>query len=124
MKGVWVMFDVKRIGHFFGKVAGGDEKEKGKELVNLKKGFEKFFAELKELEVENFNLDFQFQAELKEGKLITKSKCPIHRYFNRWCDTECLKFAEGFARAFGKIQVKRISKQPESEYCIFEFKRI
>jgi len=116
------MLEAEKIGYFFGKLAG-DEKEKGKELVNLKKGFEKFFDGLKEFEVGNFNLDLQFQAELGE-KLITKSKCPIHKYFSRWCDTECLSFAEGFAKAFGDIQVRRISKQPESEYCIFEFKRV
>ena len=116
------MSDVSRVGYFFGKLAKDDDKDKkGEELINLKKGLEKFFDGIKELEVGNFKFDFQFQTELKERNLITKSECPIHKYFSRWCDSECLKFVEGFASAFGDIRVRRISKQPESEHCIFEF---
>jgi hypothetical protein len=86
-------------------------------LAGLKRGFEKFFDSLKE-----FGYDFQFQAEMSEGKLVTKSKCPIK--FRKWCESGCISFVTGFARAFGNIDVKVVSRQPESEVCIFEFEVI
>ncbi|WP_456329470.1 hypothetical protein [Archaeoglobus sp.] len=48
--------------------------------------------------------DSDFQPYLRE-KLVTKSICMVHGY-SKWCDTDRLK----------------ISKQPESECCIFEIK--
>ena len=118
------MLDAEKIGYFLGRLVreGKEDKDKEKEneLESLKKGFEKLFGEL---ENELKGSVFQFQAELGE-KLVTKSKCPIYKYYSKWCDTECLNFAKGFAKAFGDIQVIRTSKQPESEYCIFEFKGV
>jgi len=101
---------IERVGYFLGKlvkVEGG--------LEGLKKGFEKFFNELKEFR------DFEFSAELRDSKLVTKSKCPIHNYFKIWCDKYCLSFAEGFAKAYGVSKVKIIERQPNHEYCVFEF---
>lgn len=106
---------VSRIGLFFGKLVGGDEKD----LAELKKGFEKFFNSVREL-----GFDFQFSAELEDGKLITRSKCPVYRYYRRWCEGNCLEFVEGFVRAFGDVRAKRVSKQPESDHCVFEFEVI
>ena len=99
-----------RVGNFLGRLVC----EKGG-LEELKRGLEKFFNEVEK------SVKFEFSAELGD-KLITKSKCPIHKYFKMWCDRGCLKFVEGFAKAVNEnIKVKRVSKQPENEYCIFEF---
>jgi hypothetical protein len=100
---------IDKVGYFLGKLVKVEEG-----LEGLKKGFEKFFGELKEFQ------DFEFSAELSD-KLITKSKCPIHRYFGFWCDKYCLSFAEGFARAYGVSKVKRVKRQPDDDYCVFEF---
>lgn len=102
---------IEKVGYFLGKLA---KEEDG--LEGLRKGLEKFFGELKEIE------DFEFSSEMGE-KLITRSKCPIFKYFGAWCDLFCLKFAEGFAKAYGIEKVRRIEKQPNSDYCVFEFEK-
>jgi len=102
---------IEKIGHFLGRLV----KEKDG-FEGLKNGLEKFFNELKEFR------DFEFSAELVDGKLVTRSRCPIHEYFKIWCDCCCLNFIKGFARAYGVKEVKRISKQPEEKECVFEFK--
>lgn len=103
---------ISKVGMFFGKLV---KEEEG--LEGLKRGFEKFFGVLKDM-----GHEFEFLAEISGNKLITRSKCPMHRYFNFWCDKFCLRFAENFAKAFGEnIRVKRIKKQPENDYCVFEF---
>ncbi|ADB57723.1 hypothetical protein [Archaeoglobus profundus] len=101
---------IEKVGYFLGKLV---KVEDG--LSGLKKGFEKFFNELKEFQ------DFEFSAKITEDKLITKSKCPIHKYFGFYCDKFCLSFVEGFARAYGVTKVRRVERQPKSDYCVFEF---
>ncbi len=100
---------IEEVGYFLGKLV-----KSGDGLEGLKGGFERFFEELKEFR------DFEFSAEIKEGKLLTRSKCPIHKYFKVWCDIFCLRFVEGFARAYG-AKAKRIEKQPDYDFCVFEF---
>ena len=102
---------MERVGYFLGKLV----KEKDG-IEGLKNGLERFFNELKEFR------DFEFSAEFVNGKLVTRSRCPIHKYLKIWCDFCCLSFARGFAKAYGVKEVKRISKQPEEKECVFEFK--
>ncbi|RLI82283.1 MAG: hypothetical protein DRP01_10050 [Archaeoglobales archaeon] len=100
---------IEEVGYFLGKLV-----RSGEGLEGLKRGFERFFEELKEFQ------DFEFSAEFVGDKLVTRSRCPIHRYFRVWCDRFCLRFAEGFARAYG-ARVKRVERQPDNDYCVFEF---
>jgi len=100
---------IEKVGYFLGKLAKSEDG-----LEGLKRGFEKFFGELKEFQ------DFDFSAELK-GKLVTKSKCPIYKHFGIWCERYCLEFAKGFAKAYGVYKVKRVERQPNGDYCVFEF---
>lgn len=65
-------------------------------------------------------MDFEFSLEVGD-KLVTTSRCPIHRYMPIWCEKYCLPFARGFARVYGVENVKRVERQPESERCLFEF---
>jgi len=107
------MFDAAKLGMFFGKLV---KEEDG--LIGLKKGLEKFFNSVKD-----FGYDFHFQAEIKDDKILTASKCPVHAYFPKWCEHSCTRFLEGFAGVFGEVNVKRISRQPESEFCTFELSK-
>jgi len=103
---------IGKIGYFLGRLA----REKDG-LIGLKNGLEKFFDELKEFE------DFQFSVSVKakDKKIVTRSKCPIYKHFGFWCENCCLEFIRGFARAYGVETVKRVEKQPESGWCVFEF---
>ncbi|HDN74259.1 MAG TPA: hypothetical protein ENG16_04470 [Archaeoglobus sp.] len=103
---------IDRVGCFLGKLVREDGG-----LMGLRKGLEKFFDELKEFE------DFQFSVSVmvKDKKIVTRSKCPIYKYFRLWCDKCCLEFIRGFARAYGVKTVRRVEKQPESDWCVFEF---
>ncbi len=107
------MFDVARLGMFFGRLV---KEEDG--LAGLKKGLEKFFNSVKD-----FGYDFHFQAEIKGDKILTVSKCPVHTYFPKWCEHNCIRFLEGFAGVFEEVKVKRISRQPENEFCMFELSK-
>ena len=101
----------ERVGNFLGCLAC----EKGG-LEELKRSFEKFFGELEK------SMNFEFSAEMSDNLLVTRSKCPIHIYSKKWCENGCIGFVKGFAKAVNKnIKVKRVAKQPESEYCLFEF---
>ena len=102
---------IEKMGYFFGSLVRSEDG-----LIGLKNGLEKFFNELKEFR------DFEFSAEFVNGKLVTRSRCPIHKYLKIWCDCCCLNFIKGFARAYGVEDVRRISKQPEEKECVFEFK--
>lgn len=102
---------IEKMGYFFGRLVRSEDG-----LTGLKNGLEKFFNELKEFR------DFEFSAEFVNGKLVTRSRCPIHKYLKIWCDCCCLSFARGFAKAYGVEDVKRIFKQPEEKECVFEFK--
>ncbi len=106
------MIGAEDIGRFFGKLVKEGE---GDPILALKKGLEKFFS------VVGDYVDFNFSAESEGRKLVTRSKCPVHRYYSRWCREGCMKFIQGFAKVYGDIKVKRISTQPENEYCVFEF---
>jgi len=62
----------------------------------------------------------QFEAALEEGKLKTRSNCPVYKKYREWCDKGCIPMIESFARSFNpKIKVKRISREPDK--CEFEF---
>ena len=100
---------VEKAGEFFGKLV-----KSGERLEGLQDGFQKFFRDAREY------VDFDFSSELGD-KLVTTSRCPIHRYMPIWCEKYCLPFARGFARVYGVENVKRVEKQPESERCLFEF---
>ena len=106
------MFDVAKLGMFFGRLVKEED-----ELAGLKKGLEKFFNSLKD-----FGYDFHFRAEIEDDKILTVSKCPVHSYFPKWCESNCIRFLEGFAGIFGEVNVKRISRQPENELCVFELR--
>lgn len=113
------MFDVDEVNSFLSKLAGESEENvkseenKVNELESLKKEFEKLFGKPKTC------YDSELQPYLGE-KLVTKSKYPVHRYYSRWCNTECLKFTKGLARPL--VRVKEAPKQPERKLCIFGFK--
>jgi len=100
----------RKVGEFFGNLLS-----EGKSLGDLKKALERFFEE-----VERHGIKFEFSAEIKDNVLITRSKCPIYRLFPVWCDRGCIPFVEGFASSFN-VNVRRVSKQPEDEFCTFEF---
>ena len=105
------MMVIEKMGYFFGRLARSEDG-----LSGLKNGLEKFFDELKEFK------DFEFSSEFVNGKLVTRSRCPIYKYLKIWCGCCCLNFIKGFARAYGVKEVRRISKQPEEKECVFEFK--
>ena len=102
------------VGRRFGEFFGGLLSE-GTGLNNLKKALERFFEE-----AEKQGVNFDFSAEIKDNVLITRSRCPIHKIFSVWCEGGCISFVEGFASKFN-VKVKRTSKQPEDEFCTFEF---
>jgi len=79
---------IEKMGYFFGRLVRSEDG-----LIGLKNGLEKFFNELKEFR------DFEFSAEFVNGKLVTRSRCPIHKYLKIWCDCCCLNFIKGFAKA-------------------------
>ncbi len=106
------MIGAEDIGRFFGKLVKGNEDDP---IQALKSGLEKFFS------VVGDYVDFNFSAESEGKKLVTRSKCPVHKYYSRWCNEGCMKFIQGFTKVYGDISVRRVSKQPESEYCVFEF---
>ena len=99
----------EKVGEFFGRLV---KMRDG--LEGLRNGFQKFFGEARDY------VDFEFSSELGD-KLVTTSRCPIHRYMPIWCEKYCLPFARGFARVYGVENVRRVERQPESERCIFEF---
>ncbi|MDI3502429.1 MAG: hypothetical protein PWR09_554 [Archaeoglobi archaeon] len=102
---------IEEVGKFFGKLT----KVEDDGLRGLENGLKKFFKSLEDFK------DFQFSSETEDGRLITKSKCPIYTLFPVWCEKFCVKFAEGFAKAYGVQEVKRVARQPASEWCVFEF---
>ena len=62
----------------------------------------------------------QFEATLEEGKLKTRSNCPIYKKYREWCDEGCIPLIESFAKSINpKINVKRTMK--ETGRCEFEF---
>ncbi|OYT34418.1 hypothetical protein B6U96_13055 [Archaeoglobales archaeon ex4484_92] len=70
---------------------------------------------------EKYKVKFEYSSEVGE-KLVTRSKCPIYKLYPIWCEEACISFIESFAREIvGGIKVRRIEKQPESEFCTFEF---
>ncbi len=100
----------RKIGEFFGGLLS-----EGKSLEDLKRALERLFEE-----AEKQGVKFNFSAEIKGNVLITRSKCPIYRLFPIWCERGCISFVEGFASRFN-VKVRRISKQPNDEFCTFEF---
>ena len=103
------MVVVEKAGEFLGRLV---KMKDG--LEGLQYGFQKFFGEAKDY------VDFKFSSELGD-KLVTASRCRIHRYMPIWCEKYCLPFAKGFARVYGVENVKRVERQPESDRCLFEF---
>ena len=100
----------RKIGEFFGGLLC-----EGISLEDLKRALERLFEE-----AEKQGMKFDFSAEIKDKVLITRSRCPIYRLFPIWCEKGCIPFVEGFASRFN-AKVRRISKQPEDEFCTFEF---
>jgi len=80
----------------------------------LLEALERFFSEL-----ERQGIRFEFFSNLGDV-LLTRSRCPVYKYFPAWCERGCLEFIEGFASRYG-VKVKRVARQPEKEYCEFEF---
>ncbi len=103
---------IEKVGYFLGKLVKAEEG-----LEGLKKGFERFFGELKEFK------DFEFSADLNGEKLVTRSKCPIHEHFRIYCERYCVDFVRGFARAYGVEKVRMVKRQPNDDHCEFEFER-
>ncbi len=107
--GKFVARGVMRVKDFRGDLAGLDELLK------------EFFKEVERILPEKYSTKFEYSSEL--GKtLITRSKCPVYRIYPKWCEEGCLEFITAFAKTLNdKISVKRLEKQPESNYCKFEF---
>jgi len=62
----------------------------------------------------------RFEADMKGGRLKTRSNCPIHRVYGEWCEEGCIPFIESFTKAINpKIKVERVSREPGR--CEFEF---
>ncbi|RLI78265.1 hypothetical protein DRP05_07805 [Archaeoglobales archaeon] len=72
-------------------------------LDGLQEGYRKFFGEVK------YYVDFEFSSELGD-KLITISKCPIHRYMPYNCligCTTCSNLCPASAIDFPNIELVR-----------------
>ena len=62
----------------------------------------------------------RFEADMEGGRLKTRSNCPIHKVYGKWCEEGCIPFIESFTKAINpKIKVKRVSREPGR--CEFEF---
>ena len=96
---------VEKAGEFFGKLV-----KSGEGLEGLQDGFQKFFRDAREY------VDFDFSSELGD-KLVTTSRCPIHRYMPIWCEKYCLPFARGFARVYGQPLPGRSDRISEHRDC-------
>jgi len=93
------------------------EKAKNNDLSGLKEVLDYFFKE-----VEKVDPNFNFSSEIGDS-LKTKSKCKVYRRFPEWCSEGCVDFIESFAKTFNsEITVNRNKKQPEADFCEFEFK--
>ncbi len=92
-----------------------------KDLDGLNKVLKTFFDGLDKLGIKD--VKFDFSSEIAENKMVTRSKCPIYKYYPLWCEKACVEFISSFTRTFSRrISVERVKKQPESEYCEFEFR--
>jgi len=61
-----------------------------------------------------------FEADMEDGRLKTRSNCPIHKVYGKWCEEGCIPFIESFTKAINpKIKVKRVNREPGR--CEFEF---
>jgi len=97
-----------------------EEKKVKKDLEGLNEILKMLFSELDKLEIKD--VKFQYSSTMLNGKLVTKSKCPIYKYYPPWCEKGCIEFISTFTRTFNRrINVERIKKQPESDFCEFEF---
>ena len=68
------------------------------------------------------DVKFDFSSEFANNKLVTRSKCPIYKYCEVWCEKGCVEFISSFAKTFNRrISVRRVKKQPENDFCEFEF---
>jgi len=48
--------------------------------------------------------------------------CPVYDLFKKWCEEACVPMAESFAHTVNrKFKVKRVSRAPELDRCVFEF---
>ncbi|MBO8182535.1 MAG: hypothetical protein H0Z28_07050 [Archaeoglobus sp.] len=109
------------LGKELGRIAGEKFiRKKVSGLKELSEVLDWFFNEIERVAAEK-SVKFEFSSEIGD-RLLTKSKCPIYRHYAFWCDEGCVEFIASLARELNpQLKVNRISKQPESEYCQFEF---
>ena len=87
------------------------KKENENDLVLLQKALMEFLSEFMEI-----------KSEITDGKLYTYSICPVYDLCKKWCEEVCVPMAESFAHTVNwKFKVKRVSRAPELDRCIFEF---
>ena len=103
------MVFIKMIGETFGKYVADNV---SKRFSTLKDALEHMFW---------WEEDFKIKVN-EDGSIISTGKCPIYKYYPKWCDDACMIFIERVAEKYG-YKVERTKKMPESEICEFVFKK-
>ena len=89
-----------------------------KNLEGLDKLLKLFFDEVEKIIPEKYSIDMGYTSILYGDVLITCSRCPIYRFYSKWCKEGCLEFIKSFVKTFNdKLEVERVEKQPENEFC-------
>ena len=109
---------MSKILHLIGRIVGRlvaeaelEEHKKENDLVLLQKALTGFLSEFMEI-----------KSEISDGKLYTYSICPVYDLCKKWCEEACVPMTESFAHTVNrKFKVKRVSRAPELDRCIFEF---
>lgn len=97
-------------------------KEVENSLEGLNELLKFFFDEVEKIVPEKHSVDIDFTSSLHGDVLITSSRCPVHKFYSKWCEEGCLEFIKSFAKTFNdKLEVERVEKQPESRFCKFKF---
>lgn len=65
--------------------------------------------------------DFKVETD-DEGNIISSGKCPIYRYYPKWCEEACLIFITRVAEKYG-YTVNKTKSVPEDPLCEFTFKK-
>jgi len=66
--------------------------------------------------------DFKVETD-SEGNITSSGKCPVYRYYPKWCEEACLMFITMIAEKYG-YTVKRTKSPPEYSLCEFTFRKI